>query len=286
MNLSSVVSICGAAAYLAFSPLQSHAATGPSKSQAIQSVNGYADTADLALNAQIVIEAIIKKAVRIKEKDSPGIPEAHARFLVTATVTRLIASPHSVPAEVSYLVDVPLDSRDKPPKLRSQRVFLFLNSSANRADWFMLSSGHGQIAWSEEADRMIRAILQEAATPAGQLKITGIGSVFHVPGSIPGESETQIFLTTADQRPVSLSVLRRPGETPQWAVSLGEMVDESSRPAGRNTLLWYRLACFLPAQLPESALADTNPATHDAIIADYNFVLAGLGPCGRTLPVE
>src|SRR3546814_13668580 len=77
-----------------------------------------------------------------------------------------------------------------------------------------------------------------------RFKITEVGDAFHVPGTIPGESETQIFLRTSDQRPVSLSVLRRPGEAPKWSVSLDEMVDESSAPAGRDTLLWYRLACL------------------------------------------
>src|SRR3546814_1145016 len=32
--------------------------------------------------------------------------------------------------------------------------------------------------------------------------ITGVGCAFHVPGSLPGEGETQIFLATADGSPV------------------------------------------------------------------------------------
>src|SRR3546814_7628869 len=83
-----------------------------------------------------------------------------------------------------------------------------------------------------------------------------------VPGTIPGESETQIFLRTSDQRPVSLSVLRRPGEAPKWSVSLDEMVDESSAPAGRDTLLWYRLACFLPGQLPQDRKSTRLNSSH------------------------
>lgn len=283
MNRLSVVSIYGAAVFLALTPASAHAADAPSKLYTIQSVKSYADIADLALNARTVIEATIRKTVRLSEKDSPGIPARHARFLATAIVKRLIAGSSAIPADVSYLVDVPLDSRDKPLKLRNQRVFLFLNPSANRPDWFTLSSAGGQIQWSAEADEMIRSILSEAIIPAARLKITGVGSVFHVPGSIAGESETQIFLTTADQRPVSLSVLRRPGETPQWAVSLGDMVDESSTPAGKNTLLWYQLACFLPAQLPESVMSGSDLNARDAIVADYSFILAQLGPCGRTL---
>lgn len=282
MNRLSVVSIYGAAVFLALTPASAHAADGSSKLYTIQTVKSYADIADLALNARTVVEATVRKAIRLNAKDSPGIPAGHARFLATATVKRLIAGSSAIPADVSYLVDIPLDSRDKPQKIRNQRVFLFLNPSANRPDWFTLSSVDGQIPWSAEADQMIRSILSEAVSTGARLKITGVGSVFHVPGSIAGESETQIFLTTADQRPVSLSVLRRPGETPQWAVSLGDMVDESSTPAGKNTLLWYQLACFLPAQLPESVMSGNDLATRDAIVADYDFVLTKLGPCGRT----
>ena len=68
-----------------------------------------------------------------------------------------------------------------------------------------------------------------------------IGNAFHVAGSLPGEGETQMFLTTADARPVSLSILRRPGEQPRWAVALAEIVDEAAGPPQRDTFLWYRL---------------------------------------------
>ncbi len=262
-------------------PLFAIPAQAKANEQRIYVLTRYADLADLALGAPIVADAMIRKASRLSEKKSPGIPTGHARFVVTATVKRLITSNRSLPANLSYLVDVRLDSRGKPPKLKGSHVFLFLKPSAGRSDQFVLSARNGQIGWSDEADKMIRAILTEAAEPKNQFQITGIGNAFYAPGTVPGESETQIFLTTADQRPVSLSILRRPGENSRWSVSLGEIVDELTKPADRNTLLWYRLACFLPAQMPESSLSGSSAADHDAIIADYAFVLKQLGPCGR-----
>src|SRR5207253_7979853 len=104
--------------------------------------------------------------------------------------------------------------------------------------------------------RRIAADLVAADTPP---TITGIGNAFHVPGALPGEGETQIFLTTADNRPVSLSILRRPGEQPRWAVALSEIVDEAAAPPARDTLLWYRLACSLPAALPAASTASLAP---------------------------
>ena len=113
--------------------------------------------------------------------------------------------------------------------------------------------------------------------------MTGVGSAFHVPGAIPGESESQIFLTTSNNRPISLSVLRRPGEQPQWAVALGEMIDENAQAPARETLLWYRLACFLPQHLPDRSVAALSESDARAVRADYRFVLSQLGACGRTI---
>jgi hypothetical protein len=113
-------------------------------------------------------------------------------------------------------------------------------------------------------------------------RITGIGNAFFVPGALPGEGETQVFLTTADNQPVSLTVLRRPGERPRWAVALSEIVDEAAGPPPAETLLWYRLACSLPRTLPERSTASLGPADADQARADYRFIMDALGPCGRT----
>ena len=99
---------------------------------------------------------------------------------------------------------------------------------------------------------------------------------------MPGESETQIFLLAADQRPVSITILRRPGEVPSWAVSLTEIVDNAAAPPPRDSLLWYRLACSLPRTLPRASIADADPGEARAIEADYRLVLSRMGPCPRT----
>ena len=112
-------------------------------------------------------------------------------------------------------------------------------------------------------------------------RLTGIGRAFHVPGSLPGESETQIFLQTAGGRPISLTVLRRPGQQPRWAVALSEIVDEAAAPPAPDTLLWYRLACTLPAALPPQSLSEASAEEAQAIRADYAVVIDGLGRCTR-----
>jgi hypothetical protein len=128
---------------------------------------------------------------------------------------------------------------------------------------------------------MVRRIARDAVAPNAPPAVTGLGNAFHVPGALPGEGETQIFVQTANGAPISLSILRRPGEERRWAVALGEIVDDAAAAPARDTLLWYRLACGLPRTLPATSLADEDPANVAAARDDYRFVLNQLGPCRR-----
>jgi hypothetical protein len=38
----------------------------------------------------------------------------------------------------------------------------------------------------------------------------------HVPGNLTGEGETQVFLSTTEGQPASLSIVRRPGQPTTW----------------------------------------------------------------------
>jgi len=106
--------------------------------------------------------------------------------------------------------------------------------------------------------------------------VTGISSAFRVPGAIPGEAESQFFLSTADGKPVSLVVLTRPGQPRRLSIALGEVIDDAAAGVKPGTLLWYRLACFLPKALPRTIDAGMEVAD------DYSFVLTSLGRCERT----
>jgi hypothetical protein len=127
----------------------------------------------------------------------------------------------------------------------------------------------------------VRRIVRELVDPAAPPAVTGLGNAFHVPGTLPGEGETQIFVQTATGAPISLSILRRPGEQRRWAVALGEIVDDAAGPPPRDTLLWYRLACGLPRALPAASLTEQEPANAALAREDYAFVIEQLGPCRR-----
>lgn len=262
-------------------PLSIPAASQP-PAVATAPASGYADLVDLTLAADKAAVATITRAVRLKPAEAPGLLPGYARFYVTGTVDALLAGRGGLPAEINWLADVSLDARGRPPKLKKRRVVVLARGVPGRPAMLQLVARSGQIDWSPAVEQRVRAILTQSLAADAPPAITGVGHAFHVPGSIPGESETQIFLKTADARPVSLSILRRPGEAPRWSVSLGEIVSDSAAPPAPETLLWYRLACGLPATLPDEAVADQSPDDAAAARADYQVVIAGLGPCGRT----
>ena len=237
----------------------------------------YVELADMALAAPRAIAANVVEAIPIKGPAAAGVPQGKTRFYVQADVTALISG-SGVPARISYLVDLPDDSRGKHLKLKGVPVLL-LASSGGTAGELQLVGPRAQVPRTPENEATLRAILTAAVAPDAPPAITGVTRAFHVAGSLPGESETQIFLRTGDKRPISLSVLRRPHEDPRWAVALSELVDDSAAPPKPDTLLWYRLACGLPRQLPEAAIASLTADDADAARADYQLVLAGLGPC-------
>lgn len=244
----------------------------------------YADVADLAVGAPIAAHVRIARTSVVKGEQAAAVPPGLARFYVEADLLSLMKSSQSLPARVNYVVDLPRDARGRAPTLRkNQEYILFAAPVTGRPGSLQLVAPDAQLPWTAAEAERLRILLAEATGANAPPRIAGIGRAFHVPGALPGESETQVFLRTADGQPVSLTVLRRPGQTPQWAVALSEIVDEAAGPPRRDTLLWYRLACTLPRALPPQSVAEQDDYKA-AIGADYQLVLDALGPCVRNRP--
>jgi hypothetical protein len=241
----------------------------------------YADLADRALAAPVAVIATITEAIRLKPERAPGLAAGHARLFVEATADTLIRGAGGLPPTLSYLVDVPLDAKGKAPKLKDSQVLLLARPVAGKPGELQLVAPDAQLPLTPEVEQQVRAILTEALRPDAPPPITGITGAFHVDGTIPGEGETQIFLSTREHRPISLSVLSRPGQQRQWSVALGEIVDQAAKAPSKDSLLWYRLACGLPRELPAEATADLGEAPAQDARSDYGFVLEQLGPCTR-----
>ncbi len=243
----------------------------------------YHRVAGLVFRAPLVIDATVRSTARIAGPEAAGVPAGQARFYVNADVGALIRGSSALPPRIGFLIDVPLDARGRAPKLAKRRLILFARSVSGRADQIQLIDPSATLDWTAPADARVRAVVTAALSPDAPPAISSPGNAFHVPGTLPGEGETQVFLNTADGTPVSLLVLRRPGQARSWSVALGDIVGEAAPPPPRDSLLGYRLACELPAQLPESSLANTEPGTADAAREDYDFVRRQVGACGDPL---
>ena len=242
----------------------------------------YADLADLAVPADAVIHAQIRKQADVEPERSPGLREGHVRLYIEAETVALVSGTRPIGESLRYLVDVPLDSRGKSPKLKKREVLLFTRAADGRPGEIALLGPHAQLDWTVEREARLRPILAELAAPDSPPAITGVREALSVEGNLVGESETQLFLDTAGGMPVSITVVRRPGMRPAWGVSWTEIVDQAARPPRRDTLAWYRLACFLPERLPRAANLTSDAESRARAEADYRFVLDELGPCSRT----
>ncbi len=241
----------------------------------------YADLADLAESAPLVARAQIRKLARLEPERSNGVKPGWGRFYVEARTAALLAGDGMLSESLRYLADIPLDWRGRPPKLKKTQVLLFARAVPGKPGELQLIAPDAQLPWDQASEDRLRAILTERLSPDAPARITGVREAIHVAGSLAGEGETQMFLGTGDGSAASITVTRRPDSAPAWGVSFSEVL-EGGTPPPRDTLRWYRLACFLPAALPPGVnLSDGAEALAQAE-ADYRLVIEALGPCGRT----
>ena len=240
----------------------------------------YADLVSLSESANLVLRAEVKRQAVVEPERAPGLQPGHARLYIEAETLALLSGTMPVGESLRYLVDVPLDAKGKTPKLKNQQFLLFARPG-RRATEIQLVDPRAQIAYSPELETQLRPVLNQLAAADKPPVVSGIRDALSVPGNLAGESETQLFLDTVAGDPVSLTIVRRPGQRPQWGVSWSELVDQAARPPRSETLEWYRLACTLPPRLPDRANLTRDSASRARAAEDYAFVLQQLGPCQR-----
>lgn len=248
-------------------------------------VQSYADMVDLSAASQVVARATVRRQTRLKPEQAPGVAPGFARLYIEADTSALLVGPE-IGESLRFLADVPLDAKGKVPRLIKSQVLLFGTTVPDRPGELQLMGTDTMFPWSAELEARVRTILTALLAPDAPPKITGVREALHVPGNLLGEGETQFFLSTDSGKPVSISVLRRPGEPPRWGVSFSEIVDQSATPPAPETLAWYRLACALPRSLPERAGISATAADNRLAAQDYQTVLDGLGPCTRNRTVR
>lgn len=242
----------------------------------------YADLADLADQAPMVIRAQPRKVVPVEPERARGLRPGWGRFYVEAKTEGVIAGTQPLGPLLRYLVDSPLDAKGKPAPFKKKSVVLFARTVPSRPGELQLVTPDAQLLWDAALDQRLRAVLKELYDPAAPHKVTGVREAMHVGGELAGEGETQLFLSTANGEPAAVTVTRKPGFAPRWSVSFSEVVSSEAAPPARESLGWYRLACFLPGQLPASANIGTVAADRAAAVRDYRFVIEQLGACPRS----
>lgn len=241
----------------------------------------YADLADLADAAPLVIQVQPRKVLKVAPERARGVPPGWGRLYVEAKTTALVSGRTGVGAKLRYLVDVPLDAKGKPPRLLKQQHVIFARDVPGRPDELQLVAPDGQLPWDARLDSRLRGVIGELAAPGAPQRVTALREAIHVPGTLANEGETQLFLETAGQEPAAITVTRVPGQPARWTASFSELVSSSAGPPRRDTLAWYRLACFLPRQLPGGVNNSGTVEDRQAAARDYRYVIEQLGACPR-----
>lgn len=261
-------------------PLAAQAPPAP-QDEVAPPVATYADLVDLAQKSAIVATVEITDQRLVEPERAPGLAPGHARLYLEAGIQGLLIGPSALGVNQVFLADVPVDARGRPPRMRKEHFLVFANPVAGRPGSLQLVEPDAMFAADPRLEQRTRGVIAEVASREAPPRITGVREAFSMAGNLAGESETQLFLDTASGAPVSLSVIRRPGMEPQWGVSWSEIVDQSAAAPQRDTLEWYRLACSLPGQLPAEANNQDDRAGRIQAEADYQHILAQLGPCER-----
>lgn len=229
-----------------------------------------ADLHDLFVPAPLALVVRVTAAIPLRDaRAGPGL----TRMYLTGEVARLLRGPaEGLAPRVAWLADVPADARGRVPRLKGATLLLAARAVPERPGEVRLVAPDAQRPWDAGVEARVRALLAAALAPDAFPPVTGVTGAFHVAGTLPGESETQLFLAAADGRPRSITVLRRPGAAPRWSLSAG----------GPGSLAALRLRCGLPPALPAAATSELTPADTGAAAEDYRLVLAELGPCTRS----
>ncbi len=247
----------------------------------------YADLADLADSAPLALKAQVRRMTAVEPERAPGVKPGWGRYYVEARTRALIAGDTMLGEALRYLVDLPLDARGKPPAIKNRDVLLFARavtrpaSARSKGAELQLVAPDAQVLWDPVSEARLRAILTELQAPDAPKRVKGLREAIHVPGNLAGAGETQMFLSTADGSAASIVVARRPGQPVQWGATFSEVLEESLKPPLAETLAWYRLACFLPQQLPAGTNLSATPADKAMAAEDYALVRRELGACPR-----
>lgn len=243
----------------------------------------YVDLVELGMASDVVLRAEIDDQITVPEERAPGLPQGRVRLYIESITQALLAGSGPIGESLAFLADMDLEADGDEPDIEEQVYLLFARRVSGRPGEIQLVAPSAMQLATPALEQRVRHVLTQLAQAEKPPVVTGVREVMSVQGNLVGESETQIFLETRSGAPVSISVLRRPGMAPHWGVSWTDIVDQAARPPEPQTLQWYSLACYLPAELPEDAFLQRDRESRTRAAEDYAIVLAEIGACSRSM---
>jgi hypothetical protein len=238
----------------------------------------YADVADLVTISPLVVDATVTKVTKVPPAQTIGVPADIRRVVADATVNALVRGQQGIVPRIRFLFDLRKNSAGEFPDIKKLRFFFMANYTGTPGT-IKLVTPKAFLQYSPENDATVRRVTREAVMLDAPRRLTGIASAFYTAGTVIGEGQSQIFLDTEGNQPMSITVNSRADSGKSWSVSTSELVGESASVPQKQTLLWYRLACGLPRSMPDDVIAGSEADTVSALKDDYAFVLAKLGSC-------
>lgn len=246
-------------------------------------VASYPDIVDLADSAPLVVRVQPRSLAPVSDSavGSRGVMPGTARFYVEAQTISLVVGQAALAPRLAFLADLPVDARGKPPVLKKAEVLVFARPVPGNPGYLTLVAPDALLIATPENTARVRAVLTGLVQPDAPAHITGVREIVHVGGNLAGEGETQVFLKTGNGSPASLTIVHKPGVPTRWGASFSELTANIDAPPQPDTLVWYRLACALPRDLPDTIDSSDAPVDRAAALEDYRFVLSSLGECKR-----
>lgn len=240
----------------------------------------YADLVDLTDSSSFVVRAEIRDAILLPAARAPDVKPGYGRIYVEAVPLEGLRGRAPEVPMLHYLADVPLGPKGKLPPYKKLQVLLFARGQKGSAD-IQLVAPDAQLVWGSDLDARVRSLISELSAGDAPPRLTGVTQALYEPGNLVGEGETQLFLSTGNGQPATITVQHRPNRPTNWSVSFSEVVNAQGRPPAPETLAWFRLACGLPRALPVGVNVSDNNDDRIQAALDYANVLRDLGPCER-----
>ncbi len=243
----------------------------------------YPVVARLYLSSPVVARGLVKGQSKLGKKENaalPPLPTGQGRAMLDVELQAVLKAPDALPAKLKFLWQGPLDAKNKVPSLKKQSLLLFLSTvTSSGVTGYGLTDINSVRPWSAAEEAQLRAIAAAAQDPAQRgLAIKGVRTTFvTVPEDSNSAPYVHILFVTQNGAPLA-AILEKPSG--QWTLRTTVTdLDQDAQAIERQSLLWYHMACGLPAEPP--AVVTEQPSEQERTLAReaWRGMLEQLGPC-------